>query len=191
VLALIDALDLERPAICGFSEGAITATILSLRHPESVSAVVNHAGYDVFNPQAPSFAMARAMLGGSPEATFANPDAAEMALSGSEEMRATFELLKADHDGAQGEGYWRTYLANAFDRITRSPGYTFADLSAVTAPTLVLVGDRDFFCSVEEAVTTFRSLQDAELAILPNHEHNITAAAVEASVDFLLRHQKG
>src|SRR5215472_17785043 len=32
VAALIDALDLERPVITGFSEGGITATILGMRH---------------------------------------------------------------------------------------------------------------------------------------------------------------
>src|SRR6201993_179896 len=57
VAALIDALGLERPLVAGFSEGAITATILGIRKPESVAAVVNHAGHDFFNPHAGRFAM--------------------------------------------------------------------------------------------------------------------------------------
>jgi len=160
VRALIEELGLDRPMICGFSEGAITATVLGIRNPDSVRAIVNHAGYDFFNPHAPSFAIMRQMLGGSPEATEADPDAAARSFSGSDEMRATFELLKADHDGAQGEGYWRTYLATVFDRTTRSPGYTFDDLRSVTAPTLILTGDRDHFCSVEEGVTAYRNLYE-------------------------------
>ncbi|MDQ1515716.1 MAG: hypothetical protein QOE80_1546 [Actinomycetota bacterium] len=60
-------------------------------------------------------------------------------------MRATFELLKADHDGAQGEGYWRTYLATALDH--------------------------------------------GELAVLPNHGHVITPAAVPTTIEFLERHR--
>src|SRR6202007_2835667 len=35
-LALIDALGLDRPLIAGFSEGAITATIVGIRRPDSV-----------------------------------------------------------------------------------------------------------------------------------------------------------
>ncbi len=58
--------------ICGFSDGAMTATIVGIRSPESVRALVNYAGYDIFNPQAPSFAMARQMFGGRPEATEAD-----------------------------------------------------------------------------------------------------------------------
>jgi pimeloyl-ACP methyl ester carboxylesterase len=189
VLALIDALGLDRPMVCGFSEGATTATVLGIRNPDAVRAIVNHAGYDLLNPHAPSFAVLRAMLGGSPDATEFDPDAAERSFAGSPEMEATFNMMKADLEDAQGQGYWRTYLANAFPRITRSPGYTFDDLGGVSAPTLVLAGDRDHFCSVEEAVATYRKLPNAELAILPNHEHIISTAAVQASIDFLRRHE--
>ena len=114
VVALVDALGLERPLITGFSEGAITATIVAIRSPEAVRAVVNHAGYDFFNPNAASYAMCRMMLGGSPDATEADPDAAAGFFAQSDEMRAVFELMKADQDGGQGPGHWKTYLELAF-----------------------------------------------------------------------------
>jgi pimeloyl-ACP methyl ester carboxylesterase len=188
VAALIDALGLERPLVAGFSEGAITATLLGITRPDDVRAIVNDAGYDVFNPQAPTFAMMRQMLGGDVDATEADPDAVERNFAGSEEMRATFARLQADHDDAQGEGYWRRYLQLAFPRTTRSPGYTFEDLGTITAPTLVVVGDRDPFCSVEEAVLAYRTLRHGELAVLPGHDHVITPAAVAATIAFLDRH---
>src|SRR5678815_5687082 len=46
VLALIDELGLRRPRLCGFSEGGTTATIVGMRRPDAVSAIVNDAGYD-------------------------------------------------------------------------------------------------------------------------------------------------
>lgn len=187
VLGLIDALGLDRPMICGFSEGGLTATILGIRNPDSVRAIVNDAGFDVLDPQSPQFMMGRMMLGGSPDATQADPDAAAafFAQNGMGEM---IDKVKADHDGAQGEGHWRTYLELAFQRWTRSPGYTFDDLRAVTAPTLVLTGDRDMLCSVEDAVTTYRTLPNGELAVLPDHDHSIGQTAVDVSIDFLRRH---
>jgi pimeloyl-ACP methyl ester carboxylesterase len=188
VVALIDALDLGRPLICGFSEGAITATIIGIRNPETVRAIVNHAGYDFFNPQASSFMMMRQMFGGAPDATQADPDAFERTSESSEEMRAMLELMKADHEGAQGEGYLKTYLAQAFDRTTQSPGYTFEDLGKITAPTLILTGDRDDFCSVEEGVEAYRMLEQGELAVLPNHGHFISASAVRVTIEFLEQH---
>ena len=131
--------------------------------------------------------MLRMMLGGSPDATTADPDAAERFFSASPEMKHTLELMKADHDG-QGEGNWRTYITNAFARTTQPAGYTSDDLARVTAPTLVLAGDRDAFCSVEEGVLAYRKLPNAELAILPNTEHLITPAKVATTIEFLERH---
>lgn len=65
--ALIAALGLERPLVCGFSDGAISGTVLAIRHPGVARALVNIAGYDVFNPQAHGFERLRRRMGGSPE----------------------------------------------------------------------------------------------------------------------------
>lgn len=191
VVALIDVLGLERPMICGFSDGGTTATVVGIRHPDAVRAIVNHAGYDLFNPQSPNFAVLRMMLGGSAEAEEADPDAAERFFQQSDDLRALFERLKADHDDGQGPGYWRTYITDAFFRGTRSPGYTFDDLRTITAPTLILTGDRDRFCSPEEAVISYRLLQRGELAILPDHDHVISPAVIATTIDFLERVDTG
>lgn len=187
VAALIDALGLERPLIAGFSEGAITATVLGIRHPEAVRAIVNHAGFDAFDPEAPTIAMMRQILGGSPDATEPDPDAAARGFEASEQMRPMFELLKRDQDSSQGEGHWRTYLRLCWDRCTQLPGYTYADLAKITVPTLILVGDRDDFCTVEQAVTAYRQLRDGELAILPGHGHYIPPAAIQTTIEFFAR----
>ena len=187
-LALVDTLGLDRPAVAGFSEGAATATVLAIRQPDAVRAVAAHAGYDIFNPDAPVFQMGRMIFGGNPDATEADPDAAERAFQEMPPMAATFALMKADYDSAQGDGHWREYLRLFFDRATRSPGYTVDDFRSITAPTLILTGDRDHFCSVEEGAAAFRALPNGELAILPDTEHVITEAVVDLTVDFLLRH---
>jgi pimeloyl-ACP methyl ester carboxylesterase len=182
-LALIDALGLDQPLICGFSDGATLATILGMRSPASVRAIVNHAGYDLINPQAPSFTMARHVLGGSPDAAEADPAAAERFFDSSDQMRPLLAGMRAEH----GEG-WTTILNQIYERITTSPGYDFEDLRAITAPTLILAGDRDGFCSVEEGAEAYRMLGEGELAILPGQGHVISPAAVEVSIDFLRRH---
>ena len=191
VLGLIEALELDRPLICGFSDGGITATVLAMRNPDAVRAVVNHAGFDVFNPNCMTFAMGRMMFGGSPDATEADPDVFEANFTSAAPMAALFETFRADVDDANGEGYWRKFIVDTFPRLTNPPGYTYDDFGAVTAPTLILDGDRDSFCSVEDAVAAYRGLKnaEAELAVLPNHDHLISPAAVAASIDFLSRHQ--
>jgi pimeloyl-ACP methyl ester carboxylesterase len=53
---------------------------------------------------------------------------------------------------------------------------------------LILTGDRDHFCSVEEGVAAYRMLQDGELAILPGTGHVISPPKVQLCIEFLLRH---
>ena len=186
IAALIGELKLDQPLICGFSDGGETATIVGIRDPGSVRAIVNHAGYDLFNPdsQAPAIAVTRQMLGGSAGATRADP---ELSASRSGELRAMFELMKSDHDGAQGAGHWKTVVAQTFDRVTQPHGYTLKDLQAITAPTLVLIGDRDVFCTVEQGAAVQRALPAGELAVLPGTGHLITPAAVQTMIDFFER----
>jgi pimeloyl-ACP methyl ester carboxylesterase len=189
VAALLDALNLDRPLVAGFSEGGITATVLGIRHPGSVRAIANHAGYDAFAPSlVPTLIAAmRQMLGGSPDATEADPDAAARFFSESSDMQGIFELMKADEDSGQGKDHWKDYLRLCFHRLTQPVGYTTQDLSAITEPTLIIVGDRDEFCSVEEGVRAYRALTDGELAVVPATGHIITPTLVELMVEFLER----
>jgi len=184
VVALIDALGLKQPLICGYAEGGALASIVGIRKPEAVRAIVNHHGTD-FNPdpKAPARVMTRQMLGGSPDATRADPDAVEKI----EFLRVMVNLMKADHDAAQGIGHWKKVLQQTFDRVSQPSGYTFDDLRAITAPTLVLAGDRDRFSTVEEGLIAYRALQVGELAILPNTPGGINLAAVKTTIEFFER----
>ncbi len=190
VVALIEALDLDRPMVCGFSDGGEVATIVGITSAGSVRAIVNHGGYDLFNPDpsAPAIAMTRQMLGGSPDATSADFDALARLAAQVDELRVMWELMAVDHDGAQGKDHWRTVVARTFERITRPHGYTADALREVTVPTLVLVGDRDPFCTIEEGATCYHALPVGEMAVLPGTGHLIDLPAVHAAVEFLQRH---
>ena len=65
------------------------------------------------------------------------------------------------------------------------------DLRGIAVPTLVLVGNRDGACTVEDAVTTYRALPEAELCVLPRLHHAITPQSRDIALDFLLRHREG
>ena len=184
--ALVEALGLTRPAVAGFSAGGLTAVIFGIRHPGVARAIVTDAGYDCLNPQARSFAMLRQMLGGAPEAVEADPDAAAAFFASQPEMASMFELMQADQDAGGGPGQWRTYLRNAFERATRWPGYSFDDLTTIDVPTLVLVGDRDHFCTVEEGVITYRHLRNGQFAVAPDTGHVLTPAKIALLREFLL-----
>ena len=187
LLALVDALGLDRPLVAGFSEGGITATIAGIKRPTAFRAIVNDAGYDAFNPTAPSMAMMRQMLGGDATATEADPDSFARMCAQSEQMTAMFELMQADQDSGQGEGHWADYLRLAFHRTTRPTGYTYDDFAKITAPTLIVVGDRDEFCTLDDALIAFSRLPQGELAVLPGTGHVISPGKVDATVSFFER----
>ena len=99
-----------------------------------------------------------------------------------------FELLKADEDGGQGDGHWAEYLRLAFHRTTQPPGYTFEDFAKITAPTLILVGDRDDFCTLDDAVAAYRPAASRRAGRLPGTGHVITPGKIDLTLDFFGRH---
>jgi len=179
--AFLDALDIVRPLIIGFSDGGVLATVLAIREPDVLGALVNIAGYDLFDPDAPSMTLLRRFLGGSADASEPALDRLEAAGGADHEARLI------SHDGAQGPGTWRTMFADAFQRWTAPIGYDLDDLERVRTPTLILAGDRDVFCSPEESVRAYRRITDSELAIIPNERHAISAAMIPISLEFLGR----
>jgi pimeloyl-ACP methyl ester carboxylesterase len=185
MVALIDALHLNQPLICGYGEGGLVATVIGIRKPAVARAIVNHGGYDLLNPdpQAPGLVMTRQMLGGAPNAAQADPDA----VASHQQLRVMAGLMQADHDAAQGPGHWKNVLAWTFDRVSQPCGFTVDDLSAITAPTLLLVGDRDPFCSVEQGASVYHALPHGELAVLPNTANGITPAALQVTIEFFQR----
>jgi pimeloyl-ACP methyl ester carboxylesterase len=189
VVGLIDALDLRRPHVVGFSEGGVTATLLTLRRPDLVGALVNHAGFDVFDPDAPAHHGLRPLFGGSPDATRADPDAAAAAFASmGPPMAGTFAIMQADYDDAQGAGHWREYLGQFFDRSAAPLSASVTDFGRLERPTLFLTGDRDMFCTVEAACAAYRTALESELAIVPGTAHEITPAMITTTMEFLQRH---
>ncbi|HEV2459814.1 MAG TPA: hypothetical protein VGS80_15770 [Ktedonobacterales bacterium] len=71
---------------------------------------------------------------------------------------------------------WRAHVEAVFRLWAMPLGYTFADLRVISIPTMMLVGDCDGACTVEDAATTYRALPEAELCVLPRLHHAITAA---------------
>jgi pimeloyl-ACP methyl ester carboxylesterase len=185
LMAFVDAMDLDRPLVAGYGDGAHVATIAALREPDAFRAVVNHGGFDLFTSDAdtPALRRTREMLGGRPDATQADPDA----VLGVPFLRPMVEKMQADHDAAQGEGHWKTVLTRTFERVSQPCGYTLDDLRSLTAPTLIMVGDRDWFCPVEDAVVAYRALPDGELAVLPNMAVGNSPAATRTILEFCQR----
>jgi pimeloyl-ACP methyl ester carboxylesterase len=191
VIALIDALGLGRTLIAGFSEGGATATLVTMQRPDLVAALVNHAGFDYFDAEGYRQQLEhlfRPLFGGRPGATAADPDAFAAAAAGIPGLGDVAARMRADCDGAQGEGHWRASLQQFFERSTTGVQRGLDDVAAITAPTLILTGDRDMLCSPEAACAAYRALPAGALGVLPGVGHEITAAVISTMSRFLGEH---
>jgi pimeloyl-ACP methyl ester carboxylesterase len=177
--AFIAALELGKPLIAGYSDGGQIALEIGMRHPALPRALVVGGAFFRFN------AAYRAWLTGVfGDAGSAKQDAA-LLLRNHPDWAAWLEQL-------YGLEAWPAVLARVRPMWTKPFDYSREALARITAPTLVLLGDRDEVLPVEEAVELYRRLPAGELALVPRADHgDFFFAKVElfqaAMLDFLRR----
>src|SRR5450755_3847283 len=105
LLAVIEALELDRPLVAGFSDGGTTATMLGMIAPDVPRALVDYAGYQTFNPDpdAPNYRRLREWFGGSPDATKLDYG---YFISDLVDLQRHID----DYEPTQGVGYFRRYI---------------------------------------------------------------------------------
>jgi pimeloyl-ACP methyl ester carboxylesterase len=101
--------------------------------------------------------------------------------------------LNANHELGFGQDNWRIYLNYAWPAWSGLTEHGADELSRISTPTLVLVGDRDEFQPVTEAVALYHHLPDAELAVIPGMDHdgrmgNRAELLNQVVLNFLRRH---
>ena len=186
IAALIGALGLDRPPIVGYSIGGTTALELGVRYPGDTGPLVLGGAWYRLAPG--FFAALRQMngLAGNGEVDVELPERTHPYFV--EEWQQT-------HAALGGSDYWKDLLRQLWPMVRASPGHAEADLGRVAVPTLVVVGDRDDLVPVDEALSLYRLIPGAELAVIPGADHFLPwshGAPYEAAVlDFLLRHGGG
>jgi pimeloyl-ACP methyl ester carboxylesterase len=160
--ALIDALGLERPVVGGWSDGGQVTLELGARHPEVAAALVVGAAYPDFDTGGLREAHAE-LLGideqGVPDERHLDAQLGEFAAE-----------IKALHSG--GPKQWRTLVRETASMWLDYEGLGSDELRSIQTPVLVLAGDQDEFVPVELAVSLYRALSDAELAVCPSLSHD-------------------
>jgi len=133
--------------LAGCSDGAVLALVVALRRPDLVRRLVLAAGVFHRDGWAPG------VLDGEP------PDFLE---------RSYAEL------SPDGPGHYGVMVAKLAAMHAGEPAFTPADLRAVTSRTLVMVADDDEVI-LEHAIEAYRSLTEAELAVVPGTSHGLLA----------------
>lgn len=180
--SFITTLKLDRPLVCGWSDGGQIALELGMHYPELMSGMVVGAAWYRFSEQYQG--MLKAIGIESP------------GVVNFEKVKQTLpplvEMWRSWHSPIHGPAHWET-LATHISSLWWTPlGYTADDFRKIKTPTLILVGDRDQVVPLEEAVEMHRFIQGSELAIVPNADHSLPRSRPElftaTVLDFLLRH---
>jgi pimeloyl-ACP methyl ester carboxylesterase len=179
--AFIAALKLDKPVVIGYSDGGMTALTLAIRHPDVAKAIVvggathRFADTDLYFAGMESFYLTRSK--GS--ISDAELDAIEAARP---QMVERYKQLHAD---------WRLLLKQVWQMWTTPTVYGKDELAKVTVPVLIVLGDRDDFFAVEDALALHRMLPDSELAIASGASHTFfrdkPALFAAPVMDFLAR----
>ncbi len=184
---LIAALGIDRPIVGGWSNGGEVALQVGLRHPGLARAlIVGGIAFDYGSEAVGGSEAVRAKL----RAVFHIDDGvADFDAFAADAAQTLLPVLRQNHPG--GDAQLRALVQSVTHWLSYE-GLTCDLVSRLETPTLVVVGDRDEFVPVEQAVKLYRCLPQAELAILPGSTHMRPVfdpkTLAPAVLDFLHRH---
>ena len=162
---VLQHLDVERCDFVGWSDGGNTALQFALAYPQGINRLITIGAN--FNP------------GGLTAAAAAH--AVQPAPHGGSRLSRWLYGLRADSPAqwhrlaARVKAMWRDY-----------PRLEAVDLTAIRAPTLVIVGAQDYI-EISHAQQMADAIPDAELLVLPNTGHAIPIHASAVMLQNILR----
>jgi pimeloyl-ACP methyl ester carboxylesterase len=166
IAALIDALKLDKPYLCGWSTGGDIGLEIVMRYPDRVSRLI--VGGITLRITETAIATLKAMgLEGPGQINFEQAEKAIPQLT---------NIWKKDH--VHSPLHWKELLTQVSFEMINPTLPAEDDLKQISVPTLIIWGDRDQFLPVEDAVELYRLIPNSQLAVLPNANHFVTRTKV-------------
>ena len=164
--ALMDDLALGAAHLVGFSDGGIIALLLAMARPDLVARVVAigpNVRVDGFTDEASAW-----LRDATPE-------------TWPSECVEAYARLSPD-----GPEHWPVVFSKAKEMMLREPDLTDEDLGRISAPTLLIGGDRDMI-RLEHFLEMHRAIAGCQLCILPGASHEITLEEPERAFEITAR----
>ncbi len=183
VAEVIRVLGLDRPFIAGWSDGGQHVLQIGTRYPGLAGALA--AGAADYQSTAETRRWVRDFFG-MDEAGNVNLDVLD------QELGDPAERFRAKHPG--GDRQWRSVVEQTARLWLDYDGLSTEEYARIDVPTLVMVGDRDEDVPVDDAISLYRAIPHAELAVCPGADHFIPWARPDWLVatlrEFFTRHRE-
>ncbi len=176
----IRQLKLEKPVVCGYSDGGQVVLELGMHYPALCRALVVGAAWYRFSEM---------YLDTMKIAGFDGPgqvDFARIELNSPEWI----EEMKEEHRSSQDSEYWKELLRQIAEMWWTPLDYDLEDFAKINEPTLIMLGDRDGIIELEQALEEYEQIPNSELFIIPNADHFTAESELSMRVvlDFAMRH---
>ena len=170
-IELIEKLNLGPVNLVGWSDGAVVAFLVAISRPDLVRRIVSVGGLFNTNSLAPKDI---AWLRGATPESFRKAEPSVV---------ASYERVSPD-----GPEHFPVVFRKTVRMWLNEPNISKEDLGKISAPTLILAGDRDA-TTHEHTLELFRSIKNAELCIIPGTTHFLLSEKPEMAnkviLDFL------
>lgn len=164
-IAFMDAIGLQRAHLVGWSDGAMVGLLVALLAPERVSKLA-------FLSQHVNLAGRR--VAGEPASTGWTVDTVPPAIKRSYEKRSP-----------DGPNHFPVVFGKMMRLFGEEPELPIERLADVRCPTLIAAADVDIL-SLEHAVAQFRTIPNAQLAIVPDASHSFPMDKPELTAKLVL-----
>ena len=159
--AFIEALDLDRPIIFGFSDGGQTALELGMRYPELARGLVVGGVW---------YRFAEEYLAGLKKWGYEGPGKVNYETIDKYAQPGWRDRLRESHPHPDPE-YYSTFLED-ISRMWWTPlNYQREDFEKIKQPTLILIGEIDEAVPVQESREMAEMIPGAELALIQGVGH--------------------
>lgn len=170
VVALLDEIGIDRAHVLGHSMGAAVTLELGVNHPDRVRSLVP------ISASVRPDGMHEDLTDPAKQATSTRmPTAQDFA-----DFQAAYQRLSPHPD------HFMDFLTSLSQNTADSQGWSDEQLAAMTAPTLIVLGDHDFV-TIEHAALMQHLIPGSQLAVLPGTTHMEATRRVELLLPMLDR----
>jgi pimeloyl-ACP methyl ester carboxylesterase len=150
--AFMQALGIESAHLVGWSDGGNVALELALARPELVRKMV--------------------LIGAAAHVDGSTQDSADWVNSLSIDSLPKFLSEPYERLSPDGAEHLPVVAEKTIAMWRTQPRHAMSELAAITAPTLILIGDNDGV-AIEHAAQMLRAIPQAQLAVIPGADHGV------------------